>query len=262
MKSNYEEKKAAKIERYSRLAAKNVKESESRYQTAKAIGSFIPMGQPILVGHHSEGRHRSDLKKIDNNMRKSIEADKKADYYANKAENAENSNAISSDDPTAIEQLKKKLAGMERCQELMKSVNKIIKNKKLSEIQKIEMIVRDELLSEANAIKVLQPDYCGRVGFASYSLTNNNANMSTVKKRIEKLEAMERRGNKEYEINGVKIVENADENRIQMFYDGKPSDEIRTQLKRNGFRWSPYNTCWQSFYSAHAIYQANIIAKL
>jgi len=262
MKSNYEEKKAAKIERFSRLAAKNLKESDSRYQTAKAIGSFIPMGQPILVGHHSEGRHRSDLKKIDNNMRKSIEADKKAAYYANKAENAENSNAISSDDPTAIEQLKKKLEGMERCQELMKAVNKIVKNKKLSEIQKVEMIVREDLLKEHQAIKILEPDFCGRIGFASYALTNNNANMATVKKRIEKLEAIEQIGNKEYEINGVKIVENADENRIQMFFDGKPSDEIRKELKGNGFRWSPYNVCWQAFYSAHAIYRANIIAKI
>ena len=129
MKSNYEQKKAAKIERFIKLATKNQKESDIRYQAAKHIGSFIPMGQPILVGHHSEGRHRSDLKKIDNNMRKSIEADKKADYYANKAENLENSNIISSDDPTAIEQLKLKLEKLEKNQELMKAVNKIVNNK-------------------------------------------------------------------------------------------------------------------------------------
>ena len=39
------------------------------------------MGQPILVGHHSEGRHRRDLKRIDNNMRKSVEESEKVDYF-------------------------------------------------------------------------------------------------------------------------------------------------------------------------------------
>ncbi len=47
------------------------------------------MGQPILVGHHSERGHRSLLQKSDNAMRKSVELDDKADYYANKAANAE-----------------------------------------------------------------------------------------------------------------------------------------------------------------------------
>ena len=45
---------------------------------------MIPMGQPIIVGHHSEGRHRRDLKRIDSNMQKSIEESKKADYFSDK----------------------------------------------------------------------------------------------------------------------------------------------------------------------------------
>ena len=47
------------------------------------------MGQPILVGHHSERRHRRDLDRIDSHMRKSIEEDKKADYFSNRAANLE-----------------------------------------------------------------------------------------------------------------------------------------------------------------------------
>jgi len=45
---------------------------------------MIPMGQPILVGHHSEGRHRRDLKRIDSGMRKAIEESEKADYFSHK----------------------------------------------------------------------------------------------------------------------------------------------------------------------------------
>lgn len=62
--------------------------STEYYNNAKQIGSFIPMGQPILVGHHSEKRHRRDLDKIDNSMRKSCQEDDKAKYYENKVQNA------------------------------------------------------------------------------------------------------------------------------------------------------------------------------
>ena len=105
--NKYEEKKKAKKERYQELADKNREKSETKYNTAKQLGEMIPFGQPILIGHHSEGKHRRDIDKIDNNMRKSIEHDKKADYYEHRANNM--STAISSDDPEAINKLKIKL---------------------------------------------------------------------------------------------------------------------------------------------------------
>ena len=45
----------------------------------------IPLGQPILVGHHSERAHRKVLERADNAMRKSIEEDKKAEDYESRA---------------------------------------------------------------------------------------------------------------------------------------------------------------------------------
>ena len=79
----------ARAERMNARATKADERSDSAYNTAKQIGSFIPMGQPILVGHHSEGRHRADIKRIDNAMRKSCEESDKAKYYEGKAEAAE-----------------------------------------------------------------------------------------------------------------------------------------------------------------------------
>lgn len=40
---------------------------------AHAIGDMIPFGQPVLVGHHSEGRHRRDLARIDSAMCTAVE---------------------------------------------------------------------------------------------------------------------------------------------------------------------------------------------
>jgi hypothetical protein len=249
---NYEDKKDYKIERFKELAEKAEKESEQRYLSAKQIGSFIPFGQPILVGHHSEGRHRRDLNRIDTNMRKSIEADEKAKYYEDKARRLKNNSTIRQDDPEAVIKLKEKLAGMERNQELMKNCNKIIKNSKLSDVEKVEQM-QAQGLTEQQAVKMLEPDFCGRIGFASFNLTNNNANMNTVKKRIIELTRKSEQQTTEKEINGVQIIDNVEENRIQAFFPGKPSEDVRSNLKHSGFRWSPSNGCWQSYRNYHSM---------
>ena len=81
----YEDKKQARISKYQNRAQKATEASESSSKTAHEIISHIPMGQPILVGHHSEARHRRDLKRFENNMRKSINLQEKAEYYKQKA---------------------------------------------------------------------------------------------------------------------------------------------------------------------------------
>lgn len=59
---------------------------------------------------------------------------------------------------------------------------------------------------------------------------------------------------KEIEINGVRIVENYDLDRLQMFFDGKPNNETISKLKHNAFKWSPSNGCWQRQLTNNAIY--------
>lgn len=42
-----------------------------------------------------------------------------------------------------------------------------------------------------------------------------------------------------------KMVENTENMRLQLFFEGKPSEEIRALLKSHSFRWSGKNKCWQ-----------------
>jgi len=260
MRSDYQEKKEQRIERYKELAGKAGQESTARYKQAEHIASFIPMGQPIMVGHHSEKRHRRDAAKIDNSMRASVEASKKADYYEEKALAAEQNTAISSDNPDSLELLRKKLEVMQGRQEFMKQANKLLRNTKMPEAEKVAKLV-EMGAKEATAIEFLSPDQFGRLGFPQYKLTNNNANMGTVKKRIARLEILEKAENKEYEVGGIKVVENAEENRVQIYFPGKPEEAIRKNLKSYGFRWAPSNGCWQAYYSNRAKWVAQGIAK-
>lgn len=69
-------------------ADKADKNSDQIYEWAKNKASAIPMGQPILVGHHSEKRDRKYREKIDNTFRKAFQEADKARYYEAKAETA------------------------------------------------------------------------------------------------------------------------------------------------------------------------------
>lgn len=81
-----------------RLEARAEKaQSNARFENAHQLGHVLPFGQPILVGHHSERKHRRLIENIYNNMRKSIEAQDKANYLEAKAASV----VIALDDPEA-----------------------------------------------------------------------------------------------------------------------------------------------------------------
>ena len=68
----------------------------------------IPFGQPILVGHHSERRHRRDLDRVDRLSQSVYENTAKHDYWQHRAEAALN-NVRKKYDPGVIARRLKKL---------------------------------------------------------------------------------------------------------------------------------------------------------
>jgi len=82
---------AAGEERADRLAERADRErtlSEGSYEASHKATEGIPFGQPILVGHHSEGRHRRDLARSDSHMRQSVEHGAKADRASERSDAA------------------------------------------------------------------------------------------------------------------------------------------------------------------------------
>ncbi|MCD9015215.1 DUF3560 domain-containing protein [Parachryseolinea silvisoli] len=258
MKSNYEEKKQARIERYKALAGKNEQASQEHVEKAFKMAKVIPPGQPILIGHHSEKGDRRYRAKIDNVHRKGLALEQKAQWYTEKAAAAEANTAISSDDPQAIEKLKAKLEAMESYQAVMKACNAIIRNKKLSHEDKLGKL-REHNIQDGLAQQLLNGDFCGRLGFPTYKLTNNNANMTTVRKRIKALEATASLEAKEQWFGDIRIFTNTAENRLQIFFPGKPEEDVRKRLKRHGFVWSPSQQAWQRKLSSNAFFSARLL---
>ncbi|WP_293307356.1 DUF3560 domain-containing protein, partial [Pedobacter sp. UBA5917] len=127
MKHDFNERRENRINLARTLGKKNEKESDQLYNSASDMASVIPMGQPILVGHHSEKRDRKYREKIHDTMGKSVEKQKRAAYYAEKAETIASNDAIFSDDPEALTKLKEKLSRLQALQEFMKSANKCLR---------------------------------------------------------------------------------------------------------------------------------------
>ncbi len=84
------ERKEARIERFEGYSENAEARAHAASERAFSILSVIPPGQPILVGHHSERRHRRDLSRSDSAMRKSVEESKKSEYYDYKATSLSN----------------------------------------------------------------------------------------------------------------------------------------------------------------------------
>lgn len=77
--------------------------AQASWDKARQISDVIPMGQPVLRGHHSEGRHRRDLGRIHDHMRKGTEASKDAKQSRAKAASARQRVARSgSDEPRFV----------------------------------------------------------------------------------------------------------------------------------------------------------------
>jgi len=67
--NDFESERAAKAARFRQLAEKHENIATGRHFAARERLEMIPLGQPILVGHRSEKRHRKDLTRIDDAFR-------------------------------------------------------------------------------------------------------------------------------------------------------------------------------------------------
>ncbi|WP_299212306.1 hypothetical protein [uncultured Tateyamaria sp.] len=100
--------------------------------------------------------------------------------------------------------------------------------------------------SAALAREMLVPKYGRVVAFEGYELTNLNARIKATEKRIAQLEKAAEVEISEREVfEGCTIVENTEENRLQILFDGKPAPEVRAILKSHAFKWAPSQGAWQ-----------------
>ena len=160
---------------------------------------------------------------------------------------------ISSDDPAAVQKLKSKLERLQDEQETMKAVNAFYKkNGTLDGCPHIPLDAIETLKAEMARSYRSKPK-----PYESFMLTNNGAEIRRVQARIEELTRQASTEYASWEFNGGHAEINREENRLRLFFDGKPDADTRAALKHEGFRWAPSMGAWQRQLNDRAFYAAD-----
>ena len=254
--NSYESRQQARRDRLEARAARLRNEGTAALDKSRKMAEVIPFGQPILVGHHSEKGDRNYRDRIQRTTGKGFALLDQAKEAASRAA-AVGTGGISSDDPEAIAKLSEELAGCEASQARMKQANALIRKHK-TDAERVAALVAVGF-SERLAAEAVKPDFCGRVGFPSYALQNNSANMRRIRLRIEQLQAAAKRVDVEAAGDGYTYREDTEENRVMFVFAGKPDEATRAVLKSHAFRWSPSRGAWVRQLSNAGIYAAKCV---
>lgn len=182
----------------------------------------IPLGQPVLVGHHSERRHRRTIDRAASAMRKGIEHESKAKHHEQVADTIDHQldASIFSDDADAVERLESKLASLEARRASIKSLSARCRK------------------GDAEAIAIVSAARGGTPrGFEPYVLTNLGGQIRQVKIRIAEVKRRARVTAAAAEAPaGVTVTGGAEW--IAVTFAEKPAYQILQALRGAGFRWT------------------------
>ena len=121
-------------------------------------------------------------------------------------------------------------------QETMKKANALLRKKDIDGII--------ALVGEEKARELQKPDWAGRLGFVDFELRNNLANIKRLESQVAEIDKMREREMSDFTFSGGKVEYDPEEIRFNIFFDDKPSEEIRTKLKSRGFKWAPRRGAW------------------
>lgn len=233
-----------KLQKRQEWAEKADARAETRFEIAYGAIDGIPPGQPILVGHHSERRHRNALEKHDRNMRKAFEEKDLATHHRSTADGLANAldSSIFSDDADAVEALTARIAEREADRTRMVAANKWWRKYKTmkgcpgytdTQAERLDREIPNRYSWE-------------RQPYPGYSLSNLTGRIRADKQRLETVKRRaERTALAEASSTGVIIVKARSANWCSVTFAEKPTREILTALREAGYRWG--NGQWNGY---------------
>jgi hypothetical protein len=222
-----------KLEKRRQWADGRRADAAARFDAADAATAGIPFGQPILVGHHSEKRHRAALDRSDRNMAAGCESLQMAEHHESKAAGLESQleRSIFSDDRGAIEALTEKVRQLEEERDTAKRLNSYWRK---HGTMKGCAGITDETAARLDADIPTRYSW-ERQPVPAYRLQNLGAEIRRAKQRIEEIRKRNARA-EQAEQAGGSLVTIRGQWAVVTFAE-KPAREILDALKAAGFRW-------------------------
>ena len=181
-----------------------------------------------------------------------IAKNKPADLY-------EEGDVIKSTDNNAMTKLQQKLKMLQDRKTMLK--NGVVAAKEYQKNKDLSVFKKYNIDKETTETIVKHIDNGGspteKEMYNWFTMPYLNRDIKEVEKRIAILEKNQSQGEKETLIEGGKIVYNGEAQRLQIFFDGVPSKEVREALKAHAFKWAPTAKAWQRTLTENAKYAVN-----
>jgi len=255
--TEYEGKRLARVERLKTRAQRAKQEAQSTIERARKMAAVIPFGEPIHVGHHSEKRDRRYRAKIHHTFDQGFTKLREAEALGRRAAAADRNTAISSDDPEAVPKLEAKLAELQHTKDLLRAAGDVLRKAKDSAKARPALValgLGEDFAARLTPGPPLQP-------YALATVKRNlDGEIQRVRRRMDDLRERLSKGPRAPEhIGDARIIE--EDNRVRIFFPGKPEETTRKALRSHGFLWAPSAGAWQRKASEGAWYWARSILR-
>ena len=163
-----------------------------------------------------------------------------------------------------VERLQSKLEDLQKAQEMMKRANKVIRDKKLAEVEKVDELVAIGFSEEA-ALRIMDPSHgWWGAGFAPFELSNNNAKIKDTEAKIARHTQLASQEDEEKEYPWGTFRADYSDERYRFIFNSIPDEDVRKLLKEHGFKWSRRNEAWQRQITVNSKYVVHhiILPKL
>ena len=175
------------------------------------------------------------------------------------AELYEEGDVIKSTDNNATTKLQQKLKMLQDRKTMLK--NGVVAAKEYQKNKDLSVFKKYNIDEETTKTIVNHIDKGGKPTekdmYNWFTMPYLNRDIKEVEKRIAILEKNQAKGTDEILIEGGKIVHNGEAQRLQIFFDGIPSKEVREALKSHAFKWAPTAKAWQRTLTENAKYAVN-----
>lgn len=217
----YRERREARADRLDEWAEKREAKAAADLERARDMASVIPFGQPILVGHYSEGRDRRYRGRIDSTYRRAFESADKAESMSSRAAGIRGQleRSIYSDDADAIERLTERIAELEAERDQIKAENAAFRKAHRAELKSLTAYERDQAMPHP-----------------AYRVTNLSGNIKRNRDRLVALTTQAERSAASAAAGGV-LVEELTYGYVRVTFEDKPERHVIDALKAAGFRW-------------------------
>jgi hypothetical protein len=225
----------ARIEKRREWAEGRERKAAAAFGAAKRIADGIPLGQPILVGHHSEKHARRDQERIHSGMRRGFESADMAEHHESVAGNLEHAleRSIYSDDHDAIASLEARIRELEATRARMVLVNRLYRKGDAAGLAELGLDLKKLRVSVA-AIGLSFV----RAPFEKFQLANLGGRIGADRKRIEAIRARETRAKAAEAAGGVQVARATPTSEyVVVTFAEKPERAVIDALKGAGFCW-------------------------